>query len=101
MPTTNSILGGLIQPKKNTLLDKLGVPKKTLKMQFRDGLKNLVGQEKQDMELVKDQAHDMVLQQQASELSMLKHSQTGISLPELEALKSTNLVMANLSNSSN
>jgi hypothetical protein len=46
MPTTNSILGGLIQPKKNTLLDKLGVPKKTLKMQFRDGLKNLVGQEK-------------------------------------------------------
>jgi hypothetical protein len=46
MPTTNSILGGLIQPKKNTLLDKLGAPKKTLKMQFRDGLKNLVGQEK-------------------------------------------------------
>lgn len=32
---------------------------------------------------------------------MLKHSQTGISLPELEALKSTSLVMANLSNNSN
>lgn len=51
MPNT-SILGGLLKPKKNLLLDKLGVPKKTLKMQFKDGLKNILSKEKDDMELV-------------------------------------------------
>ena len=87
----SGILGGLLKP-KNTLLDKLGAPKKTLKMQFKDGLKRLVGQEKSEMELVVDKAHEMVLQQQASELSLVKHSQTGITVSELETLKSANLL---------
>ena len=59
--SSHGVLGGLIK-QKNTLLDKLGVPKKTLKMQFSDGLRRIVGKEKEDFELVKDQAHDMVLQ---------------------------------------
>ena len=51
--SSHGVLGGLIK-QKNTLLDKLGVPKKTLKMQFSDGLRRIVGKEKEDFELVKD-----------------------------------------------
>ena len=59
MPNSG-IFGGLLKS-KNTLLDKLGAPKKTLKMMFKDGLKRLVSKEKSDMEKVHDKAHEMVL----------------------------------------